>query len=62
MKKFISLILVFILPLVSFAGGGRPPRPGAPGPPGLPINQYDILLLLLGVFLLFMFRKRFARK
>ncbi len=53
MKGFFATILNF-LPVLIFAGGHRPPTPvrGPAPPPGLPIDQYLLLLFIIGVLLI----------
>jgi len=53
MKGFFATILNF-LPVLIYAGGHRPPTPvrGPAPPPGLPIDQYVVLLFIIGVLLI----------
>ncbi len=46
----------------AFAGNNPPPPGGAPTPPGLPINQYEIILFLIGILMIFIFQKKVAIK
>jgi len=57
MKNFLSL-LALTLPIVTLSAGGKnPPAPlrGPGPPPGLPIDEYLIILFLLGVFIFYKF-------
>ena len=58
MKGFFAAILNF-LPVLIFAGGQRPPTPvkGPGPPPGMPIDQYLIILFVIGILLILFFPK-----
>ena len=60
MRK-ILLSLSLLIGFQVFAGN-TPPPPGPPPPPGLPINQYEIILFLIGILMIFIFQKKVAIK
>ncbi len=57
MRKILITPLLLIGMRV-FAGNTPPPPQGVPPPPGLPINQYNLLLFLIGVILIFIIQKK----
>jgi len=63
MKKFI-LIIAFLTEMVSVYAQNRvPPTPvrgGAP-PPGLPIDQYLIILFVVGIVLVLKYKNNFVK-
>ncbi len=54
MKKFFTTTMLFLIPVLIFAGGAHPPRPvRVPGPPpGLPIDQYIYVLFAIGILMI----------
>ena len=59
MKGFFATIL-YLLPVLIYAGGGhRPPTPvrGPTPPPGLPVDQYLPVLFAIGILLILLFPK-----
>ncbi len=52
MKGFFATLLI-LLPVLTYAGGNRPPVPvrGPAPPPGLPIDQYLFVLFGIGLLL-----------
>ncbi len=60
MKKL--FILLYLVPLLGFAKETPPPPGGPPPPPGLPINQYEIILFLIGILMIFIFQKKVVIK
>jgi len=56
MKNYLLILLNFV-PFILQAGQ-KPHPPGPPPPPGLPIDQYQIILFLVGFILLLVYRKK----
>jgi hypothetical protein len=60
MNKYLIILSVFI-PFLAQAKGKNPPPPGPPPPPGLPINQYEIILLIIGIIIFFVYRNKLKK-
>jgi len=61
MNKFLIIFSVFI-PFLVEANVKKPPPPGGPPPPpGLPIDQYELLLFIIGVVLILAYRKKIKK-
>ncbi len=61
MGKYFIFLVAFWAQMSAYAGG-IPPAPGRrggpPPPPGLPVDQYLIILFILGVLLYIVYNKK----